>query len=194
MKEEIWKDVIGYEGLYQVSCDGQIRSYDKLKFNGFKEFMFKGRILRQRRRPNGYMDVSLHKERSFKPVLIHRIVASAFIPNPDNKPYVNHINCDKSDNRIQNLEWCTPLENGTHAKMQGRYRPISKKDRDRVSRMAKSKFSKPVLQFDITGNLLAEFPSANEAHRQLGISQGLISNVCRGLKENTHNYVFKYKV
>lgn len=193
MNEE-WRDVKGYEGLYQVSSDGRVRSQDKWKFNGFKSFLFKGRILRMRKRPNGYVDVSLHKDRSFKPVLVHRIVAMAFLDGVDGKPYVNHKNANKSDNRSINLEWCTPKENGAHAKAHGLYKPLTRQRQMRVSLWVKENMSKPVIQYDLEGNKLAEFPSANEAGRRLGIRQGLISTVCRGEKPKTHSYVFKYKV
>src|SRR5688572_12378483 len=194
MKEEIWKDVVCYEGLYQVSDRGQIRSCDKFKFNRFKHFLFNGRMLKQRTRPKGYKDVSLHKDGSSKPILVHRIVAEAFIRNGYKKPYVNHINANKSDNQVENLEWCTPKENGTHAKNNGLYKPLTRDQQLRVSKWCVVNQSKPVIQYDLNGNEMAEFPSAQEAQRKLGIRQGLISGVCRGEKSKTHNYVFKYKM
>ncbi len=105
---EIWKDVIGYEGIYQVSnlgnvkriidSNNQFKSNHVLKFNIIK----------------GYCHVQLHKNSTCKCFRVHRLVASSFIPNLDNKPHVNHINGIKDDNRVENLEWCTPSENELH--------------------------------------------------------------------------------
>ena len=107
MNKEEWKDIEGYEGLYQVSSFGRIRSLDKTVIckNG-REFFMKGRIIRTRPNNRGYIMVGLHKNKNFKLCLVHRLVAKAFIPNPDNLPQINHKNENKYYNHVSNLEWC----------------------------------------------------------------------------------------
>lgn len=118
---EQWKDVIGYKGIYQVSDEGRIRSCDRVVYispckrypNGHEKKL-SGRILKAWD-SRGYKHVNLHKDGVSKQVQVHRIVASAFVANTDNKPQVNHINGDKADNRAVNLEWVTQKENTIHA-------------------------------------------------------------------------------
>lgn len=108
---EIWKDIKNYEGLYQVSNLGNVRSLDRKVWNYTK----KGRILKQTSNNHSYFYVSLNKDGNIqKHCYIHRLVAEAFIPNPDNLPQVNHIDFDKSNNKVNNLEWCTDIENKQH--------------------------------------------------------------------------------
>lgn len=99
--KEIFKDIAGYEGLYQVSNLGRVKS---LKYG-------KERILKPKNNPNGYSTVLLWKKRTYKSFLIHRLVAAAFLQNPNNFSIVNHINQDKKDNRVSNLEWCNHTYN-----------------------------------------------------------------------------------
>ena len=100
---EIWKDVIGYEGYYQVSNLGRVK-----RVNGKKEHILNGGL-------GTYIGVSLCIDGKVKQYGVHRLVAQAFIPNPENKPQVNHINGDKYDNRVENLEWTSASENSLHA-------------------------------------------------------------------------------
>lgn len=113
--EEIWKDIEGYEGLYQVSSLGRVKSFDRIDSRGHK---CKGRMLRLAN-SHGYKAVNLSDCGNSTLYFVHRLVAEAFIPNLENKPQVNHIDGDKTNNNINNLEWCTSKENNIHARKTG---------------------------------------------------------------------------
>ncbi len=121
---EIWKDVVGYEGLYEVSSHGRVKSVARVYqspedgFNWTKETTNSIKALRVKK--NGRIDTALIKDGKLIQRYVHRLVAEAFIPNPDNKPCVNHIDNDPSNNKVSNLEWCTYKENTQHSFNQGR--------------------------------------------------------------------------
>lgn len=133
MEQEIWKDIEGYEGLYQVSNLGRVRSLDRsivmqTKRNGkaLKPYMsfHKGTILKPVIDPHGYALVQLRKEGKPWYVRVHRLVAMAFIPNPENKPCINHLDNTRNNNIVSNLEWCTYKENSQYAAKQGRIKGL----------------------------------------------------------------------
>lgn len=112
-KEEIWKDITGYDGKYKISNFGNVLSLD---WRGTK----KPKILKKTKKSNGYLTVSLATEDSYKMVYIHRLVASAFLPKIEGKDFVNHKDCNKANNNVDNLEWCTQKENSIHASINHR--------------------------------------------------------------------------
>lgn len=122
---EEWRDIEGYEGYYQVSSLGRIRSLDRLidfwnRWLGEKvKRIRKGRVMKPGSNPNGYKIATLNKEAKIKYYSVHRLVANAFIENIDNLPQINHKDCDKTNNCVNNLEWCTPSENLLHAHKNG---------------------------------------------------------------------------
>ena len=118
---ETWRDIEGYEGIYQVSDLGNVRSVDRLDAANHK---IKGRAMRLSQRRTKYLQLSLSAEGKNKKHMVHRLVAQAFIPNPYSKSDVNHVNGVKDDNRLSNLEWCTHKENVDHAIRTGLFRPV----------------------------------------------------------------------
>lgn len=160
---EIWKDIKGYEGLYQVSDCGNVRSVDRFILKkGVKQFL-KGKTLKPSI-VNQYYSVILSKNNKIKRFSIHRLVYETFIGEIPNGKQVNHINENKTDNKVENLNLMSPKENtnwGTG-----------------IERRSK-KNSKQVLQIDpATDIIISEFQSASDAERKLGLSQGHISNCC----------------
>lgn len=114
--DEVWVDVTGYEGLYQVSNLGRVKSFGATSRQGWQ---LKERILKQTVEPKGYAKVGIRKDGKLKTVRVHRLVAEAFIPNPYEFPEVNHKDENKANNRVENLEWCSSKYNcryGTKAK------------------------------------------------------------------------------
>lgn len=187
--KEVWKDVKGYEGLYQVSSFGRVRSVDKIitSFSQIQQTykrLFVGKILSAGLcKKTGYLKVSLlNKTRS-----VHRLVAEAFIPNPENKPQVNHKNGIKTDNRVQNLEWVTRVENIRHS-----FSILHRQASGKGMFGKNSKNSKIVLQIK-DNKIIAEFYGCNEAERETGIKSRSISAVCCGRRKTTGGYFWKYK-
>ena len=116
---EVWKKVKGYEGIYEVSNYGNVKRVSGI--TGVNTKYLNGYYLKPLDNGKGYLRVKLTTNNKSKRIMLHRIIAEAFIPNPDNKPVVNHINHNIVDNRINNLEWCTQSENVLHAVKHGRW-------------------------------------------------------------------------
>ena len=121
---EEWRDVVGYEGLYKISSRGRIKSYHAR----FK----KPRILKTSMTTTGYRKVELVKNKRKKSCKIHRLVAEAFIPNKENKPYINHLDSNPINNNVDNLEWCTQKENMVHSAIFGNHKSLAWKNKEQV--------------------------------------------------------------
>ena len=166
--EEIWCPIKGYEGLYEVSDQGRVKS---LKYD-------KERILKPGRDSGGYLRVNLYKNREKKKCLVHRLVAKTFIPNPDNLPQVNHKDENPSNNSVQNLEWCYPKYNANYG--------------TRTQRQSE-KLSKSVLQYEKSGAFVREWKSMRDVQRNLNYNQGNISHCCNGKYKSAYNFIWKFK-
>ena len=171
--EEIWCPIKGYEGQYEVSDKGRVRS---LKFG-------KERILKPVSDKDGYLQVGLWKNGENKMCKVHRLVAQAFIPNPQNLPEVNHKDEDKTNNFVHNLEWCDRKYNnnyGTHIQRM-------------AEKMTNGKLSKPVLQYTKSGEFVREWKSARDVQRNLGYFHSYISSCCTGRYKSAYNFIWKFK-
>lgn len=173
--KEIWKDIKNYEGLYQVSNKGRIKSLDRYvnyKVKG-KKRLVQGKIKKLTVNEKGYLKVTLFKNGKGETREVQRFVAEAFIPNPENKPQVNHINGDKTDNKICNLEFCTCKENSLH------------------SLYVLKNNIKQVKQYDLSGNYIRTFESVKEAGEKTNTPSCSISNVLHGRRNKAGGFVWR---
>lgn len=166
---ENWRDIEGYEGFYQVSNMGRVKSLgrwvntkgDSVKFN-------KERILKPVKDKDGYLIVGLNKGGSKKMHKVHRLVLNAFIPNPNNLPEVNHIDEDKTNNRVSNLEWMTS------------------KDNTRYSQAV------AVNQYTLDGKFIRRWECMVDIQYQLGFNHGYICHCCKGKYNSAYGFIWRY--
>lgn len=176
MENEIWKDIPGYEGYFMASNLGRIKSIDRtLIYPNGEEHKLKGRILIPKRSQVGYLRVNLSVNRKVRTINIHRLVAETFIPNPENKDQINHLDGDKTNNKVSNVVWSTCSENILHA-----YRELGKINPATGRSGAKNPESKPVLQYSLDWELIAEFPCIAEAAKDGRCSYPYMSGILGG--------------
>lgn len=175
----MWKEIPGYEGFYSVNKRGEVLSHAG-KSQGGNNILSKEKLLKANKDKGGYEYVVFCVNKKRKTLKIHRIVATAFIPNPENKPCVNHINGVKNDNRIENLEWNTYSENTIHS-----YKALGQKP---------SKHNeKKVNQLTMQNEHIATFTSLSEAARALNISSSAIRHaVLKGGRRIANGYRWEY--
>lgn len=181
---EEWKPIVGYEGLYEVSNAGRVRSLFRYK-----------KVLKPFVTRNGYCVVELFKDKVGKMMSIHRLVATAFIPNIDNSPQVNHIDENKCNNRAENLEWCTAKYNMNFGTVKIRRPSSTDYTRPCYAENARKngkKVCKPVSQFTKSGDFLRSYESGKEAHRETGVNHSHIMECCAGKVKTAGGYVWKY--
>lgn len=182
---EIWKDIVGYEGLYQVSNLGNIKTLKKTTINkrGIAQ-SFEEKLMKMVLSNRGYLRVGLVKNRKQSLCSVHRIVAIAFILNPIKKQQVNHIDGNTQNNHVANLEWATPSENALHS--------IIVLGNSQAKGECDSQ-SKPVYQISIAdGRVLAKFGSIREATRGTGIGKGNISMCANGKSKSGKGFIWSF--
>lgn len=190
MENEVWKDIPKYEGLYQASNLGRIRSCARtiIRENRIKQ-QFKGKILSPEDNGNGYLRLILYKNKKKNSEYVHRLIASAFIENYYNCEQINHIDGNKQNNNINNLEWCTKSYNIKEAYRLG----LKTAPKTMLGRKSyKNHLSKPVNQYDLQGNFIKRWHCINDVQRELNIFTGNITRVCKGEYKQTGGYIWKY--
>ena len=170
--DEIWKPIKDYEGLYEVSNKGRVKSLQRYteSYNKSGEIKqnHKEKILKNNIMKSGYVMITLFKNGKPKSYFIHRLVAQVFVPNPENNNEVNHKDENKSNNNFENLEWCTRKYNNVYSR------------------------ARKVCQYDLEGNFIAEYESCYEASRQTKAYESNIRNCCKGKSKTTGGFKWKY--
>ena len=168
LPNEIWKDIKGYEGLYQVSNYGRVKSFTR---NTIRTHILKCNV-----KKNGYIYITLYNN-GYKYYRLHRLVAETFIPNPNNYPCINHKDENKQNNKIDNLEWCTWKYNANYG--------------TRNQRVI-NKHIKKVCQYDLNENCIKIWDSLSSIGEELGYCISHISQCCNGKRYTAHKYIWKY--
>ena len=185
--EEVWKDIEGYEGLYQVSNLGRVKSLSRIDSLGRK---YKEKMLRQSN-SRGYLHICLSKDNNRKGYQTHRLVAQAFVSNPKNKPQVNHIDEDKTNNQANNLNWMTSKENNDWGTRKSRAIKSSINNPKRDYLRLGKKFSKPIYYINEKGEKIC-FSGIHEAARVLNATASGISANLNGRLKTYRGFVFMF--
>lgn len=184
--KEIWKDIKGYEGLYQISNLGMVKRIKRnLYVNAYNKSIVINaeKILKLNHVKSGYIFITLTANNTKRTLKVHRLVAEAFIPNPENKPEVNHINGDKCDNRVENLEWCTHAENMNHA---------SKNNLLHIQSGNNNGNCKKINQYTLDNKLIKKWHSIYEITKETGFERHSITRCCTNKLKTYKGYIWKY--
>ena len=175
MKKEIWKPVAGYEGRYEVSNFGRVKSLNYMRTG-------KEKILRLQNGAHNYQIVCLTKDGKERMHYIHRLVAEAFIPNPENLPQINHIDENRFNNCVENLEWCTVKYNINYGERTEKV----------VKKTTNGKKAKIVRQFSLEGDFVQDWPSLAELERQTGFHRGNVGKCCQCKYKSAYGFKWEY--
>ena len=177
--QEIWKDIHNYEGLYQISNYGSVKSLERKVKNTKSSYrIVKEKILSCGKSSNGYYYIILYKNQNKKIYRIHRLVAEAFIPNPNNYSEVNHKDENKENNNVNNLEWCNHIYNINYGTS--------------IKRKAE-KHQRQVIQYTKNNEIIKEYNSLKEASDKIGIDSSSIIRCCKRKQKTCGGYIWKYK-
>ena len=187
---EIWKPVVGYEGVYEVSSFGRIRSLDRItsyisRTREGKEYTtthtHKGKLMKQHNNQFGYKVIALRKDGKYRTYMVHRLVADAFLSNPNNYPVVNHKDENKQNNCVENLEWCTQQYNINYGS--GNIRRIDTRNQNKSYH-----YQREVGQYTLDGVLIKKYPSASDT----GYCRESIRDCCNGRQKTAYGYKWGY--
>lgn len=186
--EEVWKDIKGYPH-YKVSNLGNVMSNYKKDWH----------LIKLSKQYAGYLRVTLFNKNGAKTKRVHRLVADAFIPNPEGKETVDHINGVRTDNRVENLRWCSIKENNSteQSVLNKRIKRIeyfsSRENIEKAQKNIAKLVGKPVEQYDLNGEFIKEYVSISDAARVIGKGNSLICNCCKGKRTSAYGFIWKYK-
>lgn len=197
-----WRPVVGFEGYYEVSDTGLIRSIDRYIEHRGRMKWIPGRLMSLQKSKRGYYLVQLSKNGSIKDMKVYRAVADAFIPNPDNKPEVDHIDGDKSNNNASNLRWVTHLENIRYAEQNGLREPIHRASKQKMLDPSyKERVTEPMYRarrkktycYSLDGELIGEYESITDAAKANNCSNSAISICCAGKRNSVFGKKYSFE-
>lgn len=182
---EEWRPVVEYEGFYEISNYGRVKSLSRISVNknGIKQLL-KEKIRKPTHGKHGYLTLHLNKDNKVRQFYIHRLVAEAFIPNPDSLPFINHKDENKQNNHVSNLEWCTPVYNVNYG---------TAHDRMVNTQINNGYGGKPVLQYSLSGEFIKEWQTAGIAAKELGLSTNAIRLCCLNYSSYSQSGGFQWK-
>ena len=194
--KEVWKDIVGYEGLYQVSNLGRVKSLPRArKCYADRQYISKERILKGRPNSKGYLRVQLKNGGKLERRFLHRLVAEAFIPNPSNKKEVNHIDCVPTNNTAENLEWTTHQENILWAVRCGRFKHL-KEERSKLGKLliekAREAVKRKVCLINENGDVIKVYNTLTEACKEYRLDNGSLTKCCQGKQKTCGGYRWRY--
>lgn len=197
MDKEIWKDIPEYEGYYMISNFGRVKSVERYVPQGNFIRHVKERIKSINIGPYGYPCVTLCREKKSRAIPVHILLAKAFIPNPENKPYIDHIDTNRSNYSLSNLRWVTPQENANNPLTLRHCREntysetaLRKRIETRITRKNKTSPRK-VYQYSMEGVFIAEYESSREAERITGVMASSVRAVCNGERYSAGGFIWK---
>lgn len=196
---ELWKDIEGYEGLYQVSNYGKVKSLARPRRIGMIWCIKKEVLMQQRINPSGYKTVVLHKDGKKKTKLVHRLVAFAFIPNENFFPVINHKDEIKTNNYYKNLEWCTQSYNNMYGTKREKTQKTKRERNSDFKALMKKNLNhsygaeKPILCLRLDGTFFKRFDSVSNAARFIGDCPSHICACCKGRRKSVRGYKFVYE-
>lgn len=178
---EIWRDIPGFEGEYQVSTMGNVRTIEHLVPWRGRLYHVKSKLIKKQIGTKGYIIVRVHKNGVGKTLKVHKLIKNTFHgPNPKDKPEINHIDENKDNNSISNLEFCDSDYNNNYGTRNERIKETLRKQ------------LKPINQYDINHNFIKRWESSIDIQETLGIKSHLITRCCRGVGKTVHGFVWKY--